>query len=83
MTCDPDFVLMLHLCGDQRHWAGPMLVLRQQGSCRWERSSVSSMQNLSCACGMSRLCCREVALMERQRKEADVKQKQALKGFLG
>ena len=29
------------------------------------------------------LCCREIALMERQRREADVKQKQALKGFLG
>lgn len=26
---------------------------------------------------------REVALMERQRREADLKQKQALKGFLG
>ena len=27
--------------------------------------------------------CREVALMDRQRKEADVKHRQALKGFLG
>lgn len=27
--------------------------------------------------------CREIALMDRQRKQAFVKQKQALKGFLG
>ena len=29
------------------------------------------------------LCAREVALMERQMREAEVKHKQALKGFLG
>jgi hypothetical protein len=27
--------------------------------------------------------CREIAMMDRQRRQADVKQKQALKGFLG
>lgn len=29
------------------------------------------------------LCAREVTLMERQMREAEVKHKQALKGFLG